>query len=60
VALTLTYLDDSTRLEVRDDGVGFAPESARRAQNGWQAGGFGLISMRERLESHGGTLTIES
>jgi signal transduction histidine kinase len=60
VALTLTYLNDSTRLDVRDDGVGFEPESAGRARNGWQAGGFGLTSMRERLESHGGTLTIES
>jgi signal transduction histidine kinase len=56
VTLTLTYLDDSTRLDVRDDGVGFEPG----ARNGWQTGGFGLTSMRERLESHGGTLTIES
>lgn len=60
VALTLTYLDDSTRLDVRDDGVGFEPDSTDRAPNGWQVGGFGLTSMRERLESHGGTLTIES
>jgi signal transduction histidine kinase len=60
VALTLTYLDDSTRLDVRDDGVGFDAESTGRARNGWQAGGFGLTSMRERLESQGGTLTIES
>ena len=60
VALTLTHLDDSTRLDVRDDGVGFEPESGGRARNGWRAGGFGLTSMRERLESHGGTLTIKS
>ena len=60
VALTLSYLDDGTRLDVRDDGVGFEPQSAGRARNGWQAGGFGLTSMRERLESQGGTLTIES
>jgi len=60
VVLTLSYLDDSTRLDVRDDGVGFEPESAGRARDGWQAGGFGLTSMRERLESHGGTLTIET
>jgi signal transduction histidine kinase len=60
VALTLSYLDDGTLLDVRDDGVGFEPESAERTRNGWQAGGFGLISMRERLESQGGTLTIES
>ena len=60
VGLTLTYLDDAIRLDVRDDGVGFEPESAGRALDGWQAGGFGLTSMRERLESEGGTLTIES
>ena len=54
VALTLTYLDDSTRLDVRDDGIGFEPEFAGSARNGWQAGGFGLTSMRERLESQGG------
>jgi signal transduction histidine kinase len=60
VALTLTYLDDATRLDLRDDGVGFEPDSADHARNGWRAGGFGLTSMRERLESQGGTLTIES
>jgi signal transduction histidine kinase len=60
VALTLAYLEDSVRLDVRDDGVGFEPESGGRARNGWQAGGFGLTSMRERLESQGGTLTVES
>jgi signal transduction histidine kinase len=60
VALTLSYLDDTIRLDVRDDGVGFEPESAGRARDGWQTGGFGLTSMRERLQSHGGTLTIET
>jgi signal transduction histidine kinase len=60
VALTLTYLDDVVLLDVRDDGVGFEPELADRDRDGWQAGGFGLSGMRERLEQHGGTLTIES
>jgi signal transduction histidine kinase len=60
VTVTLTYLDDSARLDVRDDGVGFDSESAGGARNGWHAGGFGLTSMRERLEGQGGTLTIES
>jgi signal transduction histidine kinase len=60
VALTLSYLDDSIRLDVRDDGLGFEPESAGRARDGRHAGGFGLTSMRDRLESHGGMLTIES
>ena len=60
VALTLTYLDDAIRLDVRDDGIGFEPDSTGRARNAWQVGGFGLTSMRERLESQDGTLTIES
>jgi signal transduction histidine kinase len=60
VAVTLTYLDDSTRLDVRDDGVGFLPETADRARDRLEAGGFGLTSMRERLESAGGALTVES
>jgi signal transduction histidine kinase len=60
VALTLSYLDEALRLDVRDDGVGFEPELADRERDGWQAGGFGLTSMRERLEELGGSLTIES
>jgi signal transduction histidine kinase len=60
VALTLTYLDDALLLDVRDDGAGFEPELADRDRDGWQAGGFGLTGMRERLEQRGGSLTIES
>jgi signal transduction histidine kinase len=60
VTLTLTYLDDALLLDVCDDGVGFEPALAHRDPDGWQAGGFGLSSMRERLEQQGGMLTIES
>jgi signal transduction histidine kinase len=60
VALTLTYLDEAIRLDVRDDGVGFEPELADRDHHGWQSGGFGLTAMRERLEQYAGTLTVES
>ena len=60
VALTLTYLDDSVRLDLRDDGAGFDAERTGGDRNGWKTGGFGLTGMRERLEQHGGTLTIES
>ena len=49
--------DDATLLDVRDDGVGFDP--AAPARNG-PGSGFGLAGMRERLASHGGTLTIET
>ncbi|HYG05681.1 MAG TPA: PAS domain S-box protein [Stenotrophomonas sp.] len=38
-------------LEVRDDGDGFEPEGPR---------GLGLVVMRERAQTAGGTLTIES
>ena len=57
VRLTLSYLDDATLLDVRDDGVGFDPEAP--AGNG-SGGGFGLAGMRERLAAHGGTLTVEA
>jgi signal transduction histidine kinase len=57
VQLTLSYLDDATLLDVRDDGTGFDP--AAPARNG-SGGGFGLAGMRERLAAHGGTLTIET
>jgi signal transduction histidine kinase len=48
----------SIRVEVRDDGVGFdaSTESAFLADHG----GFGLFSIRERLEVLGGTLEISS
>lgn len=58
VTLTLTFLDDTVLLDVRDDGLGFDPTLARHT--GRQEGGFGLTAMRERLARHGGTLTIES
>ncbi len=60
VGLTLTYLDDATLLDVRDNGVGFDPELAGRARDRSRGAGFGLTGMRERVEGQGGTLTVES
>ena len=40
-------------LTVADDGVGFDPESRG-------ASGLGLITMRERAEFLGGTLTVDT
>lgn len=62
VAVTLTYLGDAVMLDVRDDGVGFDPSPPLRNRHGSRQrdGGFGLTAMRERIEQHGGTLTIES
>jgi signal transduction histidine kinase len=56
VGLTLSYLDNEVALDIRDDGKGFRPEA-----NGHRtAGGFGLVAMRQRMESLSGTLQIES
>jgi signal transduction histidine kinase len=45
------------QLLVRDNGIGFDQEALRRPS---MAGGFGLISMRERAELFGGSLIITS
>ena len=46
-------------LTVRDDGRGFEPQSAARAA-AERGGGFGLQSMRERLEALGGSFNVRS
>jgi signal transduction histidine kinase len=65
--VTLSYMEDVVSLDVRDDGAGFAvaPVEDGRA-NGHlagetpAAGGFGLISMRQRVTRLAGQLEIES
>jgi signal transduction histidine kinase len=52
VGLTLSYMDNQTALDVRDDGQGF--DTSRTS------GGFGLEAMRQRIEALDGTLQIES
>ena len=47
--VSLAYLEDSVSLEIVDDGRGLGPGS-----------GFGLVGIRERVESLGGSVTIES
>jgi len=47
---------DLLRVVVSDEGVGFAPPEATQRSSG----GFGLLSMRERLDAIGGTLAIRS
>lgn len=54
VAVTLSYLPEEVRLDVRDDGRGFvaaAPEFL---------GGHGLFGMRQRMLALGGSLDIET
>ncbi|HKN55679.1 MAG TPA: ATP-binding protein [Amycolatopsis sp.] len=56
LGLTLSYSDDVVLLDIRDDGVGFAPGEPGR-ENG---NGFGLEAMRQRVRRVAGTLEIES
>jgi signal transduction histidine kinase len=44
------------RMAIADDGCGFDASAPPRRSGG----GFGLISMRERVEAVGGTLTVDS
>ena len=50
--LRLAYLDGTVSFEVSDNGTGFDPEHTSL--------GTGLQGMKDRLESLGGTLTIDS
>ena len=56
VTVTLARQDGLVTLEVRDDGVGFAPDRTATAAGR----GFGLAAIRERLRACGGTLTVDS
>ncbi|MGW0199159.1 sensor histidine kinase [Nonomuraea sp. NPDC003201] len=61
VALTLSYMEDVVVLDVRDDGAGFAPEApGLPAAPASEAGGFGLLSMRQRVTRLAGDFQIES
>jgi signal transduction histidine kinase len=62
VTLTLAVRGGEVRLAVVDDGVGFEAERALvRAWTGpYTEGGFGLISMRERVEALGGVFRLRS
>jgi signal transduction histidine kinase len=54
VTVKLAYDEQRCCLTIRDDGLGFDPEIAN---NG---GGFGLQTMRERVERIGGTMTLDT
>ncbi|MBB4912465.1 sensor histidine kinase [Actinophytocola algeriensis] len=58
VGLTLSYMEDLVTLDVRDDGIGFEPNTKRA--NGSNNGGFGLTGMRQRVQRLAGRLDIES
>lgn len=52
VTVVVRLTGDAARLEVTDDGRGFAPDAA--------AAGFGLLGMRERVHLVAGSVDIDS
>lgn len=52
--ITLTFMDDSVALDVRDDGAGFEATQADKE------GSFGLTAMQQRVRNINGEFTIES
>jgi DNA-binding NarL/FixJ family response regulator len=54
----LSKMDDHIEVTVSDKGVGFSPAAAMLRQG--KAGGFGIFSIRERLDLLGGRLEIDS
>ncbi|WP_348789349.1 sensor histidine kinase [Leifsonia sp. NPDC080035] len=60
VRLDLRSTATGIRLEVRDDGRGFEPAGLDDREVHPDAGGYGLVAMRERIASVAGGLVIES
>jgi signal transduction histidine kinase len=61
VGLTLSYMENEVALDVRDDGRGFQPDRfGGGPDTSAPDGGFGLVAMRQRIESLSGTLQVES
>ena len=58
VTVDLTRVGKFAELEIKDDGLGFDPD--QRPTKPTAKRGFGLLSMRERVEMVGGRLTVEA
>jgi two-component system nitrate/nitrite sensor histidine kinase NarX len=56
VAVRINCLDGGTTLTIEDDGLGFDPSTISSSMEG----GFGLASMRERVEQIGGRLDVHT
>jgi signal transduction histidine kinase len=54
IVVKLAFEPAEVRLEVCDDGRGFAPEAAR------ENGHYGIVGMRERVEQMGGMFNVRS
>lgn len=51
------YEEDTIKLIISDDGIGFDPLHTNHKSN---SSGFGLLNMQERIESYNGRLKIDS
>ncbi|MGH7503130.1 MAG: GAF domain-containing protein [Longimicrobiales bacterium] len=60
VTITLESSKSFTRVTIHDNGDGFVRDGRRRPARSRQGSGLGLSIMKERAESAGGSLTIES
>jgi signal transduction histidine kinase len=56
--VTFQLVGDLLRVEVRDDGVGFAPEAAQQGYERQRS--LGIVNMSERAERIGAQLRVES
>ncbi|MCU0788083.1 MAG: PAS domain-containing protein [Verrucomicrobia bacterium] len=59
IRIRLFQTDHAVELRVCDDGSGFDPDLIEQRRRD-AAGGFGLFSVRQRLDRHGGTLVVNS
>jgi signal transduction histidine kinase len=59
VAIRLSFGDGQVRVAVADNGTGFDPRGNGTGRKG-ERGGFGLFSIRTRLEHLGGSMHIDS
>lgn len=57
-SVSVTRTDDNIRVQVKDNGIGF--DVAKRDPYGIDDMGYGLFSIRERLEPLGGCLDVRS
>jgi signal transduction histidine kinase len=60
VVVTMADADDTVRLDIVDDGVGFDATRWNTRQPRRDEGGYGLRAMRARLRELGGDLDVES
>jgi signal transduction histidine kinase len=61
IGIELAYdpaTSSALQVAVRDDGCGHTAATATR--QGQQSGGYGLVSMRQRTDAWGGTLTVDA